>query len=206
MKQELLDRQRALCNKIGIHLYRSLLNFFNEILLSDYDLIVFKVRKCYALFRVFEPFLKDVSSKNIISSNCIELYMSDSTISSVLIVDDILIHGRTLLNFKKKLSVILPNAKIDIKVFAKFSVDNHDIDSIQDKSLKNELKSLRESVKCQRDVDEVGWKRISNSILCSLYCTNTPHISFVPTFQLNNSQDLFSKGEKYILEILEGAK
>lgn len=99
--------------------FSELMNFWKEVEESQYDYKIFVSKKCYVLYKVFMPLLECKTFEPCvkITDTAIPLYYKKMIDKTVLIVDDVFIHGKTSLKISEQ---IKPYAKsIDFYVFAK---------------------------------------------------------------------------------------
>ncbi len=105
-------RETYIIEQIGSTLYDECITFFQEFYerKSDYKLIM--TRRCFVLFKIFKPILSYKNIENeygtIITDKALELYSNDITNAlkssddeddtKVLLIDDIIIFGRTIKN------------------------------------------------------------------------------------------------------------
>lgn len=139
MKASMIKKKAQILRVISREDYYSILSFLEEIYLSDYDLKIFKARKMSNVFlalrelmlqedggRVRELYKRkfpDPDKEPVIITDWAVDYFdithSDREIHSVLLIDDIIIHGRTLVNLYSVVKNRYPDAEIVIKTFAK---------------------------------------------------------------------------------------
>lgn len=106
-------------NKYNNNIEVGLIEFFDEILenKNKYDVIVFTTRKCFVLFKQYKRNKKiKASNITIISSKAINIYAKKFCNKKVLLVDDILIHGKSLYRLRKQIAEYSPK-NVDISVF-----------------------------------------------------------------------------------------
>lgn len=78
--------------------YSEIFNFWKMIEENVYDYKVFVSKKCYVLYKVFLPLLdfeNTYQSCVKITDTALPMYVSQMSGKTVLIVDDVFIHGRT---------------------------------------------------------------------------------------------------------------
>ncbi len=189
------DKVRDILIKIlDISLYEELLEFFGEVLASDSKYVVFIAKKSYALFRAFESLLGKDHEKIILHDKLLALYVDAirGDDAKVLIVDDTLIHGRSvcclmqsLINdFKIKsnrirYSVFIANKKrLDIK--------------------NNVLKIFDDGTELVHFINDTKIALLSNPIVCDLsivrkhsalflkaiHAVLIPYVDYIPAFQV----------------------
>lgn len=135
---------------------------------AKYSYVVLMDRKMYSLYASYgKPLVEKYlnSEVRIISSSALPYYVKDMDNVKVLIVDDILIHGRTMKKIWNQLfEYAKPPASIDCSVLV---VDEGNIDEIhRGKELKNLTYRLA--------LDRENWRRISRQIVNRIRGTLTP--------------------------------
>lgn len=106
-------------NKYNNNIEEGLIEFFDEIIENKdkYDVVVFTTRKCFVLFKQYKRNKKlKVGNITIISSKAIDIYAKQFFNKKVLLVDDILIHGKSLYRLRKQIEVYSPK-NVDVSVF-----------------------------------------------------------------------------------------
>lgn len=126
---------------------------------SDYDYIVLMARKMYSLYRSFQI---DESQTPIITSDAILLYSEELSGKKVLVVDDILIHGRTVRNIVRLLKKI-GVSEVGFRAFV-ISTEQAQSDKFDG------VDRLNYTLKLQR----WHWRKISRQIVNRLHETYTP--------------------------------
>lgn len=138
---------------------------------SRAKIIVFTTRRSHLLFSLFSKYVFTEKEKEELVKRG-KLYISDKAVhfykrkikgSKVLIVDDIMIHGRALKNVRMRVEKYQPR-EIETRVYA-----------ISDKSHATDVK--KEKVLFGED-----WKTLSNQIVASLILTSTPYASYIYSF------------------------
>lgn len=128
-----------------------LMNFWKRIEESEYDFKIFVSKKCYVLYKVFMP-LFDFSTYEPcikITDTAIPLYLKRMKNKTVLIIDDVFIHGRTSLRISRE---IKPYAKkLEFYVFAK----NTNQGRKQDVSIKQINDRIEEFLKDKKNSEDV---------------------------------------------------
>lgn len=166
--------------------YEGIYNYFYGILTSDYDFIILMSRRCLVLCQIFLAFF--VLDGQLLDSDCIAL--SDQAIpyyrkrmcgQKVVIVDDILIHGRTVSNTYDLLYRYCKMTKPEIRVY----MADTDIDCLRDE--------VRKAMKAECVGYKGEWRNLSNKIVKCIYASNTPYTSFVTAFFEYASSNLFEQ-------------
>lgn len=147
------------------HFAEEIKNLMNE---NKYDYVILTTRRCFCLIIAVQKKYKIFSDnewKKIISSQAIKI--EDFSNKSVILVDDVMIHGTSVWNIYSKLQET--NIKnIDTFVLAK-SVEYPDFYRIQTG------KSYKQLLLLSQD----DWQYLSNEIVYYFYDNNIPYISYV---------------------------
>lgn len=179
----------------GEYEFNRLYKFFLNISIKNrFDVIVFTTRRCHILFSIFKKYVFTDEEKEILSKNH-KLYISDKAIhfykrkiskSKILIVDDIMIHGRALKDVRIRVEKFNPH-KIEVVVYAISEGSPKD-------NIKFELKLANDE-----------WKSLSNRIVASIILTSTPYASYIYAFSKKMERKEFYKlkeslDKKFIFE------
>lgn len=193
----------AVVSVLGEELYNECISFFKEFFerKSEYKIIL--TRRCFSLFKIFEPILKSKGIENkygiIITDKSMDLYLdimrkrlddaTDDDDAIVLIIDDIIIYGRTI------------NGMVEKIIDNKLSRLNYVLIRCM---LKNQCDS-----QIKRDFNEVlfpqllglktEWKKVSRKFSTLIKSTPTPNTSYVVSFK----KVIKSEEEQSILEYFE---
>lgn len=113
---------------LGETLFEECLSFFEEMFerVSEYKIIL--TRRCFSLFKIFAPILRSKNMRNmygtIISDNAIDFYIDEirealisppkPRTASVIILDDIIIYGRTVSSVLNRLLTDGPKHNIQV--------------------------------------------------------------------------------------------
>lgn len=176
----------------------SLKAFFLNIVNRNVDIVIFTTRRSHLLYCMFMRFVisKDelvLNKKQYITDKAICFNKEKIRNSKVLVVDDILVHGRALSCVVKKVADNKPES-IEQYVFVKsknvttaFYCDTVKIYNIE--SHKGEM-------------DDFEWKRLSNQIVVALILSSTPYASYVFSFNKYMSPSEFGKIKSELENIL----
>lgn len=199
--------------------FNELMNFWRIVEESEYDYKIFVSKKCYVLYKVFMPIIDFQTYKKCkkITDTAIPIYIENMKNSTVLVIDDVFIHGRATAKVNKEIDNIAK--KITFYTFAKNS--NNDIPqdtsikTIQEKKEGINLDSLNYVAKLNKalfaiqqnsvigylNCSEYQWKRISDLIMKSLWGVNMPYVSYLPIFIMKDQKRLFSTNvtKEYIM-------
>ena len=170
--------------------YEGLYDFFLNIFRSDYDVIVLMSRRCLVLCRIFMIIFilnqEEIMEKKtlVISNQAVPVYRKTLKGKKVLIVDDILIHGRTIndmyFDIKSYCQTTFPEISI-------YMVDK-ELDCIQDEA--------KSRVEASYIVSKGEWRNLSNKIVNCIFSANMPYTSFVSSY--------FEYGNSNIIEQISG--
>lgn len=196
IEKSLNDETRILYKKLKNNftplIFKDLIAFFNKVFEKDCTAYVFMSRKCYTLYRVFAPFCKVDQAKNnrVITDKAI-LKLRDNeheTGASITIVDDIFIHGRTLLNIKND-AKSMGISDIHTIVFAQKILDKESVENFG--SDKNDLLDLYKETEAIYPLEDDERRRLSSKIVESFKIALIPYLSFLPIFDFKMSIDTF---------------
>lgn len=182
--------------------FNEIIDFWKIVEESKFDYKIFVSKKCYVLYKVFMPILNFQAYRKCIkmTDTAIPVYIDKMKNSSVLVVDDVFIHGRAIAKVDQELSG--KTKKVRYYTFAKNSNNEQpqatSIEKMREKSdnernIDNALTYLqllnkalldmqKTSVKGYIDCNEYQWKRISDLIMKSLWGVNMPYASYLPIF------------------------
>lgn len=150
---------------------------------EQHDYIILMDRKMLSLYLSFNP---TVAKRPILASSCIPFFREELKGKKLLIVDDILIHGRTIKNLYNELLESYAPASIDMKVLV---IDEDNVaDIYRDKSFQNLTYLL--------SMDRAAWRRVSRQIINHIRSTLTPLRTCVcyGLWHTSLSQDEIAKG------------
>lgn len=161
--------------------YDAIHDFFNNILNSEYHYVFLMSRRCLVLCQIFIAFLildEELSDSEtvVLSDQAIPYYRNKMEGCKVAIVDDILIHGRTVSNIYYLLKRYCKTTEPDIHVF----MADTDIDCLRDE--------VRKAMDPECMAYKGEWRNLSNKIVRCIYASNAPYTSFVTAFSQYKSQ------------------
>lgn len=216
MERRLIDKREKLLERISEREYRSVLKFVSDIYLEDFQLKVLMARKFSNLFLA----LLDLSREEdggcisheykekylgreepyIISNHALEFFkkkIQSREITSILLADDIVVHGRTISDIYKTLVKWYEEAGItkneyQIKVMA--YAGNRD-------GYADEFKDI-DICTIQKQCNTAQWRKISNKIVETFYVMGQPYTSYVPNCKIGKQETL---GEKIGLFLKENS-
>lgn len=161
--------------------FYELYDFFLDIMKADYDYKFLIARRCLVLyeifFTIFEYLDENVEIKGEILSDRIIPEMKDSLFEKrVLLIDDILIHGRRVNAVHDSLMDIIKCEEVDMRVYM----------ATTDK------KCMRDDILMKVQFTELAegwkWKSLSDAIVRAIYVSNMPYTSFVPAINWENEE------------------
>ena len=208
MRNELIELKQKILKRISIAEYRKLLVFVEEVYLSKYGLKILLARKCANLFfallelvreedggrvrQLYEQTFQKENEPIIISDRALCYYeqaIKEGKFENILIVDDVIIHARTIVELYEKLEGLLQDTTTDIAVQA--YVAN------QKEELLN--KACVQNAKVGRQLDLSGLRQISDFVVDIFKVCSQPYTSYVP----NGYLDLQSPTWLCMLEFLQ---
>lgn len=172
--------------------YDLLYDYFCAVLESNEDYKILRARRCQVLFQIFVPIIlknePDIIIKGtFISSHAIAKCKEHLLHSSVLILDDILIHGRGLQELYEELDAKYENDNIQIYVHKM----DRNADSMKEK--------LREKLKYDSLIYAWEWRELSTQLVNVIQATVTPYVSFVETYAGSRMIDLEKAESDFIV-------
>lgn len=180
--------------------YEDLKAFFKKWIQDHkYEYKVFMSRRCFVLYQLFQLILIeegediDRNSRIIITDKGIVRYENGlKEASYILLVDDVLIYGRTLNSMHDKLKKLSPQAQIDISVYIKNGGDLC-IDE-----------ELLGKIWFRFEEETSDWRGFSDKLVYCIYAANMPYTAFVNSYykkaeqkELNAMEDRFSALKYY---------
>lgn len=201
--------KKRLLDIYKVDVYNELINFWKIVEESKYDYKIFVSKKCYVLYKVFMPifdFNSYIECKKI-TDVAIPVYIDKMKNTTVLVIDDVFIHGRAVSKVDGQIGGRAK--KIDYYTFAKNTNNeipqdtnikknrekNENSDTILNyiEMLNKALLTMQEySVKGYLNCNEYQWKRISDLIMKSLWGVNMPYASYLPVFNMKDKNRLFT--------------
>lgn len=175
--QEKLRRKISIMISIlGEPCFYEMIDFFVNIMESTDEIKILMTRRLFDLYSSFEEIIKFLYDDNvklqgrIVSNLSVVLYESNIKNCNILLVDDIILHGRALdVEYKSLLECGgCESEKIRAKVFLR-NIDKKLINS----DLMNRLDVARE-------VHDVEWRILSGKIINAFSAVGQPYISYLP--------------------------
>ncbi len=209
MKRETLRKRKQLLNRISERNYKDLLQYVEEIYLSDYQIKILMARKFSNLESALLPLALEENggrvqtlyqqkfptpdSEPIVISNraldMIETKIKSGKYKRILLTDDIIIHGRTLQIIAMQLAKWFEEAGITdytIQIMAYAESDDGVIVSENSEGGKDFLKERSVKHVCTKS----EWRAVSNRIVSILLLLGQPYTSYVPNSRIPKSSPL----------------
>lgn len=194
-----IDEKRAI-EILGEERYYDCISFFQEVLErnSKYKLIL--TRRCFTLFKIFYPILIQKGIENqygkIITDKALCLYSDEITElllssindenASVLVVDDIIIYGRTINSILDKIV-----SKIDEYDMRKKLTDNMLVRCIMQNKFKSQIKEdYSKIVLAQSFGSKSNWKKLSSKFSALIKSANVANTSYIISYKTDLDADL----------------
>jgi hypothetical protein len=212
---------------IDTNTYNRLYDFFNEILSSDTEYVIFLARKAYVLFKVFEDLVEaDGKSKIVLHDRAMDLYVNSiNNKSKILIVDDTVLYGRTICNVIDRLFSEF-NVDPDNITVAVFAVNQELIDQKRDDQerkiskygdnyrlsfINDEKKLINIPLLYSRNYSPVFCnidfiRSLSAKFISVIHASSVPYVDCTPAFEIDFSADdkissLYMSPENYCRKI-----
>lgn len=170
--------------------YDILYDYFCNVLEREEEYKILRARRCQVLFQIFAPIIKmrepDIEIKGkFISNQVIDAYIEKFNNSTVVILDDIVIHGRGLSDLYLELDPEIENEKVHVYAHKMFREAN----SMPQK--------LKRKIEVDSKIFDWEWRELSTQLVNIIQATVTPYVSFVETYHskfpilLQNIKDKF---------------
>ena len=203
MDRGLINKKNRILSIVGREVYYAILRFLEVIYLSNYDLKIFKARKMSNLYLALKELLlaedggrvrklykeKKFTEEPIIIADWaldyLDIAYPNRTITRVLLIDDIIIHGRTLANLYDSVEERFEGVFIDVKTYAKNIEDHLDHPAIKNASAED----IGTIEKC---------RKYSQTFVDIFMAMNQPYTSYVPNIAIrltesNNKEECVKK-------------
>ena len=200
MKKRLINKRNQILRVISREDYYAIIRFLEEIYLADYDLKIFKARKMSNLFLALKELMLDEDGgrvrteykKKFLDSgkepiiiadwafDYLEFLYPDRVIKSVMLIDDIIIHGRTLANLYYTVADHYKGAQIKVVTYAKNINDHLDLPAINNAYAKH--------------VGNIEVCRQYSQIFVDIFMVlNQPYTSYVPNIaiRMNDAEEQY---------------
>lgn len=165
----------------------SLKAFFINVIRWNVDVVVFTTRRSHLLYCLFKKYVINTQEfklnnyskeKKYITDKAIHFYHKEISNKTILVVDDILVHGRALTSVVEKISQCEPR-KIEQYVFAQSK-------NITTKA-EDKAKHICKITSKKGELEDYEWKRLSNQIVAALILSSVPYASYV--FSINREME-----------------
>lgn len=165
--------------------YIDICNFVEELYLMEYDILILMARKFFNLFCVFHyincqkykclgiPYQHE---RKIITNRAIPLIADDlknNRLKSIVVADDIIIHGRSIREIYDELIRLNPEADVLLTSYVRNDEDTTAYQDIKEKISTRYLMKMNE------------WRELSDEIVNIFYLTGRPYISYLPYFTVD---------------------
>lgn len=181
LKSSLGFEYNVLLKSILEDYYEDLKAFFAKCIRNEeYEYKIFMSRRCFVLYQLFQSiFMTEGADINIGCAG--QIIITDKGIvhyreglkraQKILLIDDILIYGRTIGKVYDKLHRWAPQAQIDVSVYIK----NSGKQCFHDGNLINNLYVRFTERTCE-------WREFSDKLIYCIYSANMPYTSFVNSY------------------------
>lgn len=165
------DKAQSILNRN----YDILYDYFCNVLERDEEYKILRARRCQVLFQIFLPIIMknephiEIRGK-FISNQVLDFYKEMLLKSTVVILDDIVIHGRGLSEIYTELDPEFNNENIRVYVHKM----HRDATSIPSK--------LKEKLIFDSRIFDWEWRELSTQLVNVIQATVTPYVSFVETY------------------------
>ncbi len=198
MKRELIDKKKKILKRITIGEYRELLRFIEKIYLSEYSLKIMLARKSSNLFQALIELAKEEDGGRIrklyekkfsadkrpviISDRALQYYaegIRTGKYSSILIIDDIIIHGRSIARLYEEIEQLTEGNEVKMDICALVANGNDFLD-----------KPYLNNAFIFKNMAHHEWYYVSSMIVDLFYMTGEPYTSYIPNikFSLSSSK------------------
>lgn len=161
--------------------------YFTKIFKEECDYIILMSRRCQVLYQLFEM-ISEYDGRAMYTKG---LILSDKALpfywdrikdgSKIAIVDDIIVHGRTISEIYDVVSNLGKN--IDVRLFGYMA--EQEIDCISDEA--------RERLTVSYSASTNEWRKLSGKIVDCIQVSNVPYTSFVNSFFQYRADAILSK-------------
>lgn len=181
-------KESVLIHALGSNTFNNIRDFFQSIEYGNSMFNIYVSKKCYTLFLEFRPFLK--LSDNKVRCTDVRIPFLKNTLrgNRVTIIDDILIHGRTLTAIRKELLEM--DCDVEICVLAVNQEAEYGVGkNTRRKVYKNLYELQRTAIETKQfyKCSSYLWKKISDLIMRSFWATNTPYSAYLPVLNITKT-------------------
>lgn len=172
---------------LGRNVFHNIKSFFQILEDGDGQIVIYISKKCYSLYMEFESLLNKAENKIHCSNIKIPLYAEMLRGKKVILVDDVMIHGRTLNEIKKQLETYGCEVNIFVLALNKEGTLLKEDQNLTDVAKKNimELQHIANTAKAFYQCNSYEWKILSDLIMRSMWATNTPYSATSPVVKLS---------------------
>lgn len=168
-----------LIKNMGVSLFWDFLDFIIDIKKSDYNIKILKARRFYVLYHVFDDIINCLYKKSVItvgkivSNYALPAIKDELKDAKILLVDDVLLHGRAMEDVYNYLinECHCDKDRIDLKVY-----------------LRNEDRNLvfrKKNIVSKQSVHDQNWAWMSCSFVDTFLIAGRPYISILPYFKIS---------------------
>ena len=169
-----------LIKNMGVSLFWDFLDFIIDIKKSDYNIKILKARRFYVLYHVFDDIINCLYKKSVItvgkivSNYALPAIKDELKDAKILLVDDVLLHGRAMEDVYNYLidECHCDKDRIDLKVY-----------------LRNEDRNLvfrKKNIVSKQSVHDQSWAWMSCSFVDTFLIAGRPYVSVLPYFKLSS--------------------
>lgn len=184
-----LDKYISKLQEIFEEYYEELYDFFIDVMEADYDYKFLIARRCLVLYQIFVQIFEYEKENirirgQILSDRIIPKLANRLKGKKILLIDDILIHGRRVSDICEEFITRFRCASVEVRVY--MATDD-------EKCIKGEIIS---NIQYTEIAEGWKWKTLSDAIARAIYISNIPYTSFVPAI-------IIEKREDFMLPFLE---
>lgn len=171
---------------LGEGTFEGIYAFFEGIFSGDFNVVVLMSRRCLVLCQIFMTFLA-ADGKNghpstlVFCDKAIPYCHQKLRDGKIAIVDDILIHGRTVRNMYRQIAGYCSMACPQICVYAA-DAESSDFSA-----------EMRTEIRFDHLMHKEEWRNLSNRIVNCIYAANKPYTSFITAYFQFGSNTVFEQ-------------
>lgn len=174
--------QKILTYVLDFH-YDRILNFFKQVAIEDFDVLIFTTRRCLILYYIYSKYVfsEDVKKlfdkKTILSDKAIMLNKDLIRRKKCAVLDDVVIHGRSLTDVVNRVKKADP------------------------KTVKSYVYAFNEDAECLIDycsyyTKDHSWEELSNKIVAAIILLSYPYAVYAYSFSEEMSINEYIDFEK----------
>lgn len=196
-KSDFVTRKKEVLEKVLGKYYDDLYDFFWDIAVAKYDMKILIARRCLVLYQLFlQLFFEENVELNIYGKVYSDRFIlgnyEELKGKSVLLVDDILIHGRKVQEIYDDIKYNMERVGggiIDIWVYMMTDCK---------KCISDEMLA---KIEAREPAVEWEWKTLSDGIVSGICALNMPYTSFVGAYVSKDVQSLYNNVKNvYVME------